>query len=271
MNSGSSGLSDGAPITLYPHGIDNGAQELAFPALSGPATGLSGLSGSNIPLQPGYGLVDTDGNGEEDTLVISTKDDIDDTNGNITADGGTIIGTFTVANGELDFTVKNYTELNKLGPALISDWIKSTSPSSYRDEFGYTGSGNEVAISDPDATMLRMTSMYYDDEEDDEHIDRSVEIREETFAKASDISYIWVDRDCTLSRGAKTMSFPDGKENGGDYHGETVEFSAFELPLKAGWNLVQMNRYQYGNEGKNRIITVKIADRDVPWTVGFSH
>jgi hypothetical protein len=246
------GLTAGTAIDFYPHGIDNGTQELVFPPITGQTTGITGsVTFTDIPLQPGYGM------DKDDNLIIATKDDIPDIvsttiKGNTTDED---IGTFSVSGGKLSFSLKT----SGLIGSTISDWVNSGTSEAYK-WFGNT-SGNAVTISPSDAKVIYADTLKYG-VVNAPKINRELVVQEEAFAKASGITYIWVDKDCTLSRGATSMFFTTG-----DYQDETVDFSAFNLPLKAGWNLVQINRYQYSEDG--RVITLKIADSNVPWSVGF--
>jgi hypothetical protein len=68
---------------------------------------------------------------------------------------------------------------------------------------------------------------------------------------SSEIYYIYVSGDITITRPAKTI-------------GNRI-YNAINLSLKTGWNLVQVNRKRPQSGGGNHIFTVKIADKDLPW------
>jgi ribosomal protein S4E len=73
------------------------------------------------------------------------------------------------------------------------------------------------------------------------------------------IQYVYVDRDCTVTRGATSWTKTDDER--GTY---TVKYNAIDLQLKEGWNLVQQNQNSTKTEDT---ITMKIADKDIPWYI----
>ena len=86
-------------------------------------------------------------------------------------------------------------------------------------------------------------------------------------ARSSMILYIYVDGNAILERG-KVKGLPDelGEIVGQGY---TITFNAFRLELKKGWNLVQFDGAQTSGSNTETIITAKIADKDVPWSVSY--
>jgi hypothetical protein len=83
---------------------------------------------------------------------------------------------------------------------------------------------------------------------------RASETDEKTYEYSSEIVYIYVSENVTLSRAAKTST--------------DSQVDAVNLALKAGWNLVQKDRrYTVSGSTGTEKITVKIADKNVPWTL----
>jgi hypothetical protein len=82
---------------------------------------------------------------------------------------------------------------------------------------------------------------------------KSVETDYKTYGIGSEITYVYVSADVTLSRTAKSMN---------DGEGRSKSFSGFNIPLETGWNLVQVDYYQTQTSAS---ITIKTADKDVPW------
>jgi hypothetical protein len=79
-----------------------------------------------------------------------------------------------------------------------------------------------------------------------------------TYQRSKEIFYIYVDADVVLSRNAKGIT--DGEL--------FLSYSAINLPLKEGWNLVQVDQnIVVTNEVPGGTATVKIADTNVPWVL----
>jgi hypothetical protein len=77
------------------------------------------------------------------------------------------------------------------------------------------------------------------------------DIFEAGYMNNREIYYIYVSGDITIAREAKTIG--------------NRSYNAVNLPLKTGWNLVQVDRKRPQSGGGNHIFTVKIADKDIPW------
>jgi hypothetical protein len=239
------GLTADQDIFFYPLGIDNGEKKLVFPHLTEQTTGLTGVSLTNVPLQPGYDVATKAAIGNKGTTSLHV--------------GGDALGTFSVSGGNLTLTLNS-----GLTGSAINSWIATDGE--LEKWFGDTAGDNAVNVSDNTVKVLRMGPLQYGGDEAAK-IGRGVEVQEETVAKHANISYIWVDKDCTLSRGAKTINI-------NEYNNGSFDIALIDLPLKAGWNLVQVDTYQYSNDGGTTLtgnITVKIADKDIPWSVGFDH
>jgi hypothetical protein len=69
------------------------------------------------------------------------------------------------------------------------------------------------------------------------------------YENGTEICYIYVSGDVTITRAAKTI--------GRNY------YHAINLPLKAGWNLVQVDQKRPKSGGS--VFSVKIAGKDIPW------
>ena len=83
-------------------------------------------------------------------------------------------------------------------------------------------------------------------------------LREDTDGDSiSEIVYIFVDDDTTLSRGPKTIQITPSKGDPYD-----VSYRAFSLPLKRGWNLVERDHIVTETDYS---VVIKIADKNVPW------
>ncbi|GAB6392249.1 MAG: hypothetical protein MdMp014T_1622 [Treponematales bacterium] len=79
----------------------------------------------------------------------------------------------------------------------------------------------------------------------------------------SAIAYLYVDEDVTVSRDAKTW-----KGTVAGYIDYTYDYGAVSLPLKHGWNLVQLDVHvEWQGRKAAGTYTLKTADKDVPWTV----
>ncbi|MDR2177862.1 MAG: hypothetical protein LBP20_07485 [Treponema sp.] len=80
----------------------------------------------------------------------------------------------------------------------------------------------------------------------------------ETYFVDITIHYVYVDKDCSIISAAKDIS---GTDDGVAW---TDHYDKVDLSLKTGWNLIQVNRN--GTE-KGMTVTVKIADKDIPWEI----
>jgi hypothetical protein len=81
---------------------------------------------------------------------------------------------------------------------------------------------------------------------------------------SSKIVYIYASEDVTLSRDEKDVTVDPSR---------VVNWGAVDLELQEGWNLVQIDTSTTSNSSENILtkeVTVKIADRNVPWTLSIS-
>ena len=78
--------------------------------------------------------------------------------------------------------------------------------------------------------------------------------------KWSQISYIYVSTNVTFNRAAATT------ETQQSHDGLSIlsTYSALNLALKTGWNLVRVD-YTFNSSTNTDTYTVKIADKDIPW------
>jgi hypothetical protein len=158
-------------------------------------------------------------------------------------------GNFSVTNGKLSFNLGTPTSLF----SVTSIGLKMDP-------------GYEITFSDPSTQVLAIDQFWYTSRDRlDYVISRyTVDTDEATYYAESYISYIYVDRDCTFSREELSWTYTD--DDGSSY---TVNYKALNLPLKAGWNLMQEDlggTLTEANAGVT-IITAKIADKDIPWTI----
>jgi hypothetical protein len=64
---------------------------------------------------------------------------------------------------------------------------------------------------------------------------KAVDTDNKTYQYGSQIVYVYVNQDVTLSRDAKNWEISDGEYTG------NIKWAAVNLALKAGWNLVQID------------------------------
>ncbi|MDR3171454.1 MAG: hypothetical protein LBU17_07485 [Treponema sp.] len=150
----------------------------------------------------------------------------------------------------------------------ISNWLDAES-----HFFGSIEAGYEVTVSDKSAKIVTpyfsgsSGSIRYS-------VDRmKYETDETTYYNESTIQYVYVSKNVTLSREQKTITDEDEDEDEGQSYTYNDTYSAFTLPLKAGWNLVQTdeNMTLTSSSTINTTIAIKIADKDVPWTIEYNN
>lgn len=85
------------------------------------------------------------------------------------------------------------------------------------------------------------------------------ETDKETYSISSEILYVYVDKDCTITRDEK--SWPETDDDGKTW---PLKCNAVNLSLKKGWNLVQID----DNSTRELLTrTMKIASQNVPWYI----
>jgi hypothetical protein len=140
------------------------------------------------------------------------------------------------------------------------DWLGSVSDinDDINDRFFGPTSENPLAISPEDSTAKYCTVSGFSRQSGTTYygISRDAGAGGATYYDSSSITYVYVNTDVTLTREA--MSFTDGG-------GANVSWAAINLPLKAGWNLVQNDSHETET---SVTCTVKIATKDVPWAGG---
>ncbi|MDR3335303.1 MAG: hypothetical protein LBT13_10545 [Treponema sp.] len=174
---------------------------------------------------------------------------------NVTIPSQTINGgTWSVTAGKLNLT------LNTPSTQAVSTWLSNDG----RHFVGSVDGENVVTISDNTAQITSIKGLRYRANSIDYYVERAkYETDEETYIMASGIAYVYVSKDVTLNRGQKQGGL-------GDSATVTVTYSAFTLPLKTGWNLVQIDEeLQIYEDMKptSGTMAVKIANRNVPWTI----
>jgi hypothetical protein len=126
------------------------------------------------------------------------------------------------------------------------------------------GGWTNVQVSPPDAQAYPVDGFeFYTEETNDNRYNRidynvaryKVETDEKTYYRVSQIIYLYVSKDVTLSA-------QSGQNEGFIY-------TAFDLSLKAGWNLLQMD---VGGDltQPSGTLSIHIATKNVPWTVNVT-
>jgi hypothetical protein len=162
-------------------------------------------------------------------------------------------GTFSVTGGKLSFT------LNTPSP-LQSVTVVNTDSNSLPG----IAAGKTVTISDPSAQIYRLPDFSYDTGSGKSYsIYRIAQKTDEaTYSVSSLIAYIYIDRDCTITRSAV-----DWTETSNGYT-FVSSVAAIDLPFKTGWNLIQMDCFMtLSGTTYTETWTVKLADKDVPWVI----
>jgi hypothetical protein len=157
-------------------------------------------------------------------------------------------GEWFVTNGKLTLSL----------PAVPSNTIAlSTAALDLRAIFFDISDSNELSFTVNNANFVLVYELR--DSQDQSHnylIDRSVIKRDGvTYGIMCTICYLYVDKAVTITRSAKSIMEQE------DY---AIAYSSINLQLKAGWNLVQLDDYRTLSGGTR---TVKLADKDVPWSV----
>jgi hypothetical protein len=159
-------------------------------------------------------------------------------------------GTWSVTNGVLALTLD--TPIADVDLQTSTDWLSNEEDGGRF--FGSTDTDGDDAVKtdDKDGNVNIASQSFFPSPA--YYIERlKAENDDAAYVKSSNIVYIYVSKDITLSRG-KVM-IPD----------YCATYSAFNLPLKQGWNLMQSDLNV--PTGKDGTVTIKIADKDVPWTV----
>jgi hypothetical protein len=188
------------------------------------------------------------------------------TNVDLIADDGVVIPnsipeqsengvTWSVANQKLSIKFEKPTQTRPLSEGI------TTEPSLLQtDTFG------KVTISDGTVASYIWLEGFYQEESSYHYysIQRSKQEFGGTtgsrYQRMSGIFYLYVGKDVTLTRAAKQATKED----------VTVTYRAINLPLKAGWNLIQLDqdtRETTATTGTTTtgIVELKIADKNVPW------
>jgi hypothetical protein len=226
----------GLPVLLLAWGLvlvgcgsdddDGGDDGINLPGITEETTGRATITGSNITVS---------GAGMPQELAEQT-----DYNG----------AKFSITGGKFSFTLpQSPTNLEAFGAEnknLLDELL------------GLGGSSSSGENSEGFVTVRRFSwsedNTYY-------WIQREAyETDEKTYMDSSEITYVYVSKDVTLSCAAGEDTDTDGDET------YIIRWGAVNFALKTGWNLVQTNSHgtQSGNT-YTETVTVKIADKDVPW------
>jgi hypothetical protein len=218
-----------------PAGGDGGDETPGFQA-----TGLPEVRGTNIPLVQG-----------RRGLIYGETFDLNALNvtGSPRAQDG--IMSYSVANGKFSFS------LGTPAPAVSESVTQSIVMGLGVFPNSTSGDPAWAVTETPPGRHMKCVGSFTVNSSERTYISRSTTQYDQSgdFVN-SGIMYVYVDGDVTLSRGEKTDA-PSGI---------TYTITAFNLPLRAGWNLVQRDQQVRSSPGLSSTTTVKIADRDIPWT-----
>jgi hypothetical protein len=145
--------------------------------------------------------------------------------------------TWSVANGKLTFSwgTPEYTSTFDAENEYLEDWA-------------------DVQVSPADAEAYMVEGFYSWGNGSSYDIERyKVETDDETYYRSSGIIYLYVSKDVTVS----------GKSRKNNYG---LTYTALNLSLKAGWNLLQEDSSQTRDGGTQ---SLHIATKNVPWTVNY--
>jgi hypothetical protein len=157
-------------------------------------------------------------------------------------------GSFSVASGKLTLDLK--------APSPSS--LKSNTDGSVQNSLFW---GHADGVSFSSDAKFYLPALSYDNGSVRYEILRLKSATDEkTYMLACEILYVYVDKDCTITAAAKswTETFDDTDTP------ILVKFSAINLELKEGWNLMQRDQYM---DATTQNVTQKIADKDVPWYI----
>jgi hypothetical protein len=161
--------------------------------------------------------------------------------------------TFFIAGGKFSFTLSTPSNPQTLGS---NGYLRRTL-------FGDEGVPDYTATPD-DATFAIVSEFSWDGNENTwcRIIRGKVDTDNKTYLNSSEIVYVYASEDVTLSH-AKNDWTKSGEGMTRNYH-----WGAVNLPLKTGWNLVQIDSNATADESTSTYTmtgTVKIATDDVPW------
>jgi hypothetical protein len=194
---------------------DGGGLSLNLPAITEPVSGQPTITYTNVPLT-----------GESiPNIALQTKN----------------YGTWSVTDGKLSLTLTTPSN-----PVILSKEVQAL-----RDIFGDTTGANKLDLSVEDAKFVVVFNLEKTEGQDSYKISRGAGAGDATSFIECAIRYLYVDKDVTITRDAKTAA------------DDFITYAAINLPLKAGWNLVQTDENGTQSESSN---TIKLADKDVPWS-----
>ncbi len=225
-------------------GNDRPATGLNLPAIDEPTTGLSTVTVTDYDLGDEW----NDTSISDNTYITVSK----------AGSPSESVGTWSVTAGKLALEI---TEAPSADATIGVADLNGVNVDEYGSIFGRTDAGYELTIDPTDsAARFGIASFGYFDINDQStryDLDRSARVSDETtYSDSSVIDYVYVSADVTITRAEKawTETYTEGTYN--------MTYAAINLPLKAGWNLVQRDTYMTSN---SETITIKIADKNVPW------
>jgi hypothetical protein len=210
-------------------GEDNSDIGINFPALTGEVTGLSSITITDVGLNP-YRA----GGAVPATVPQQSDNGV----------------TWSVNNQKLSIKFETPTKTLPISEGVKNNPVPSLL---FEEQCG------EMTISDANVNAYIWGGDVY--RNDDEHVYCPIERSKITtggttgsaYQIISLIFYLYVEKDVTLTRAAKTFTA----------QGLPGTYRAINLPLKAGWNLIQLDQDAYENSGFK--VELKIADKDVSW------
>lgn len=205
------------------------------PSMDGFLNSLEDLDVSESTGQPGFTVSNAVLGGDAKGVVITLE-----ATGNIFSVSGGKLNSFTIAG----VPPGNFEQFETVKKILLG-----------------TADDAHAGTFDPGDTKFRIPSFYGQGEDGKGYlVYRYKEDTDgETYFFGSMIQYVYVDKDCTVTRDAASWTETDDER--GAY---TVKYKAIDLQLKEGWNLVQQNQNSTKTEDT---ITMKIADKDIPWYI----
>ncbi|MDR1095525.1 MAG: hypothetical protein LBL31_03990 [Spirochaetaceae bacterium] len=185
--------------------------------------------------------------------------------------------TFSIADGEFTFTLPenpvdalawnaNYPSLGTMTGTLFGEYVGAPDGYTYQGA-GVTivnSEGETIAEKDATVTFSMVERFRWSIRNSSYGLNREAYVSNSNNSHHSKIVYIYASEDVTLSRDEKVLT--NEYDNPKD-----TNWDAVNLELKAGWNLVQIDTRQTWNASDytyTKTVTVKIADKNVPWTLG---
>jgi hypothetical protein len=203
--------------------------ELDLPPIAEETRGQTIVTGTNIALEAGH-----DGyTGGLTQAFVNSLDLAGETNQNGV--------TWSVTDGKLTFSLETPSQTDTLDAEKIAEM----------------GGWTNIQVNPADAQAYLVGEFkFYKEVNDGRRVYYNIERgtfqtdANETYYSDSEIIYLYVSRDVAISG-------QSGQDN--------IVYTAFNLSLKAGWNLLQKDGYLTPND--DGTVNMSIATKNVPWTV----